>query len=409
MADKMIDVIRASCMVLSLGMPSFTSRKALRAEAKKIAAENRADAAAVGASKELFRREFFKPVLLVLEEAKKQVLKTAMPYGQGGGRFLVRSIDVTDIQDVLDTAERDARAVFDSDVAPKYQAQLDAEKVKLGSLFDPDDYKSVDELRSKIRVKTEWESVADPAVLRTVADVADNEVAHLRRLVEQSTAQAVEMGTAKVMARLLDGVARLARNGSAIDMKGSSSTAVEDLEQMVSDVRAANLAHDEFLDGACDAVEALLAGETTARLKGDAHRARAIGEEATDVAEAIAVEVTRRGADVGMSAAQNMDEARAAIVTRAGQSPAPAAKPAPVTASRPVVTRGGTVNAFAAFHAAKAAPTVIRRPGEVEAKQHREVTPGHATDYGKIKARPTGKGKRRRGKRGGRKHKKINV
>jgi hypothetical protein len=252
--------ITNSSVLVELNMSLWTANKLDRGATHKVAADNSASSKAVKVHKNLMEGSTLRNDIANLATAcRAWHLARTLPWTDGGQRLLPTSLFL-DYKTEMNTF----KALFDSKVdefIDKYPALVQTAQNYLGNLFNPDDYPSADEVRSKFGFRLTFSPVPEAGDFRL--DVPASALAELSQQYEENfktrMAEAMREPWDKLRKTLVAMTEKLT-DKEGDDKKRYHETLIGNIQEMCSMLTHLNITKDPKLEEARREVERMLAG-----------------------------------------------------------------------------------------------------------------------------------------------------
>jgi hypothetical protein len=174
------------------------------------------------------------------------------------------------VKPALDQYEQDFDAAV-LDFLRVYPHLISAQKFALGSLFDPNEYLSVDQVAAKYSFRVQYLPVPEAGDFRV--DLENEGLNDLRENLRREQDRQVQDLMASVRDKLLEQlrftVQRLGHDPETGEPRRFMGTLIPNLANAIADVRAMNITRDQALDQLCDKAERVIHGIGTEHVKQD--------------------------------------------------------------------------------------------------------------------------------------------
>lgn len=229
-----------------------------------------ADRGWVGASKKLLESDEEKNVRRVLAEARSYLKRRSLPSYLKEGVYLVPCEYVTEVNEHLSLLAKEHKEAVEK-LTAVYSAMVKEAKLRLGSLFNPNDYPSKENLTAHFGMQWHYVSFDVPVSLAQVSrELAETE----RKKAEQSWNEAKGLWQALLRENMKALVNHLVdRLSPAKDGKKKifRDSAIGNLQEFIDTFSPRNIANDEELRGLVDKTRGLIKGVNPDTLRDDEH------------------------------------------------------------------------------------------------------------------------------------------
>ncbi len=190
-------MIQEKAMLVQLTVNQWTARK----QDKKVTAEVEITHGAHDAgrfNKDLVSKALLAPISKLAAATREQHYKLTHAWNDNGQRLLPSSLFMD-----YNTMLRSARSEFQKlvrDMVTAYPAEVQAARIRLGSMYDPDDYPRVEILHEKFNLDAEFSPIPDAKDFRVDvgAEAVEEIKANITHNVVLKQAKAVEATYARI-------------------------------------------------------------------------------------------------------------------------------------------------------------------------------------------------------------------
>ena len=273
--------ITNSSVLVELNISVWTANKLDRSATAKVTADNNASSKAAKVHKNLLDGTSMRNDIANLATATRawHLLRT-MPWSDGGQRLLPTSLFL-DYKTMMNNFRTQFDTMVDTFVT-NYPLLVQTAQNSLGNLFNPEDYPSADEVRSKFGFKLTFTPV--PAAGDFRLDVSANELAELAQQYDENLntrmADAVRDSWEKLRKTLVTMTDKLT-DKVGDDKKRYHDTLMDNIKEMCGMLTHLNVTKDPKLEQARREVEAMLAS-TSMDLIRESAVARATAKDKVD-------------------------------------------------------------------------------------------------------------------------------
>lgn len=252
--------ITNSSVLVELNISVWTANKLDRGATAKVTADNNASSNAAKVHKNLMEGTTMRNGIANLATAARAWhLMRSLPWADGGQRLLPTSLFL-DYKAQMNNYHAAFNAMVDEFV-DKYPALVQTAKNYLGNLFDPDDYPSADEVRSKFGFKLTFSPVPESGDFRL--DIPADALAELSQQYESNfntrVAEAMREPWDKLRKTLVAMTEKLT-DKEGEDKKRYHDSLVGNIQDMCGLLTHLNVGKDPKLEEARREVEGMLTG-----------------------------------------------------------------------------------------------------------------------------------------------------
>ena len=248
-----------NAMLVRLEIGAWRPVMAMPSVAHRIAQQEGAHPEWVTSSKKLLESEEMTKLNSLAGKARSWHMQYTMPWEDGGPRLL--PVSLYPVYKKRITQLIDDRLDALNDFLLVYPQQKVAAQQKLGSLYDPGDYPSEDELRNRIVMN--YYPTPVPSASHFIADLATDEAEQIRRSVEADIEAKLNTAIGTLYQKLATAVQSMMaamtpdENGA---MPPAWSTPLDTLHDLVDYIPAMNITGDRMLARLCAEVRSAVDG-----------------------------------------------------------------------------------------------------------------------------------------------------
>lgn len=245
-------MIQEKAMLVQLTVNQWTARK----QDKKVTAEVEITHGAHDAgrfNKDLVSKALLAPISKLAAATREQHYKLTHAWNDNGQRLLPSALFM-DYNTMLRTARTEFQKLV-RDMVAAYPAEVQAARVRLGSMYDPDDYPPVSELQSRFNLDAEFNPVPDAKDFRV--DVGNEAVEEIKANITHNVVLKQAKAVEATYARIKDVVSKLEER-----LSDPKAIFKDSLISNVSDLRAVlqglNITDDPLISELYDDMTALI-------------------------------------------------------------------------------------------------------------------------------------------------------
>lgn len=234
----------------------------------QVATTYQTESSSVGVSKRLFDNATLKPLRAIRSRVAKFVKEKTLPWDDNGGRLLPAS-NLTEFQVVIGEC-REALNEQVEKVIQNYQEIITEAKSRLGQMFDETEFPTVEQLREKYGIETNFEPMPKVDGFRLTGLNGEND--KLKKEMTKSLTTKINNAHADIFDRLLSVMRHLSEKLTEPESVFRDSSVVAVFEE-IRNARDLNFTNDTNLTDLCDRLEILLVSCNVATMTPTALRA----------------------------------------------------------------------------------------------------------------------------------------
>lgn len=271
-------------MVLSLQVGIWTGYRQDKDAAHDITSKHNADQDAARVNKHLISKEVLAPIISASMALRRHLYQSTFPWKDNGDRLLPRKRFLTFID------EHDKlKVAFDQEVEKfvtvSYPAEFARAEFRMGTLFKPDDYPTIAQLRRKFYVGLDIDAVTEAGDFRCQIEGAAAE--RLKREVETSVERRIAGVMQEAWTRLADQLAGLYDRLTSEKRKGLRAAYLDNLNALVAMLPDMNVLQDPHLDAIVKRTQAMLQGLDVQDLRTDPIVKKSVSDEAQKIMDSM--------------------------------------------------------------------------------------------------------------------------
>jgi len=270
--------IVTQCMVVSLQVGVWQGYRHDKQATARIVEDTHADADAARVNKHLVPKSAINPVMAAAQAARRHLHHHTLPWRDNGDRLLTRDMYTKFMMTHGEHAKR-----FEDEVANflsvTYPEARDRAEFRMGDMFDPTDYPSVDELRRKFYLNVDILPVSTANDFRV--DIGEAEVERVKSQMETLLDERVQAAQNDVWKRLTDVLGHYA---TKVASGGPfQETTITKLGELVDMVPGLNLTNDPDLEAIRRRIKKQLTPFSAQDLRQDEGQREVVSQEAKDI------------------------------------------------------------------------------------------------------------------------------
>lgn len=266
-----VHALTERAMVMNLSISRWLGQRLDREASQRVTEQAGANADAARVNKHIVPKEALAPIQTAANAVRDHFITNTLPWRDNGDRLMTRQLYTKFIeQHEKLTAEFNAAVeTFLSVDYPKAKAQAE---FRMGSLFNPDDYPSVSELRYRFRVTLDFEPLTTTNDFRVQID--QQHVDKVKAAMEDAAMRRVQTAQADVWRRLLERVGRYQERLSSTTDDGKPAvfrdSLIDNLEELVEMIPGLNILDDPNIEQIRQEILSKLSGHTAKDIRKDA-------------------------------------------------------------------------------------------------------------------------------------------
>lgn len=171
------------CFILDLHISKWSGYKTDQKASTQLLRDASAQTGSAVVSKRIIPREVFNDITTACNALNKHMTTYTLPWSDRGERIMTRRV-FEQFMSEFGNLERNFNAAVEEFIDTKYPNARDQAAFRLGTLFEPKDYPSQDELRGKFACWLDFDGITEPNDFRIALPEA--ELAKLKASVEES-------------------------------------------------------------------------------------------------------------------------------------------------------------------------------------------------------------------------------
>lgn len=276
--------ISASSVLVEQTIRVWTGNKVDKAATQKVTEDNSAVSNAARVKKNLLAGTSMRKEIEEFAAAcRRWHASKTLPWADQGARLLPTSLFME-----YKSEANTRRMQFDSmveDFLAEYPTLVRTSQVYLGTLFNPDDYPSVEELRHKFEYKLVFSPVPEAGDFRL--DVSHEDLAEMRTQYEQSYNSRLNDAMQEAWGRLHNVLTtiseKLTDNKDPNAKKRYHDTLLGNANELCAMLTHLNVTNDPELERARRSLEGVLVGASMESIKGSSHARADLKSKVDDV------------------------------------------------------------------------------------------------------------------------------
>lgn len=263
-----VHALTERAMVMNLSISRWQGQRLDREASQRVTEQAGANSDAARVNKHLVPKEALAPVLTAANAVRDHFITNTLPWRDNGDRLMPRQLYTKFIEqhEKLTAEFNHAVDLFLNIDYPKAKAQAE---FRMGSLFNPDDYPSVTELRYRFRVTLDFEPLTTANDFRVQIDQAH--VDKVKAAMEDAAMRRVQTAQADVWKRLLERVGRYQERLAGTNDDGKPAvfrdTLVDNLEELVEMIPGLNILDDPDIETIRQQILDKLSGHTASDIR----------------------------------------------------------------------------------------------------------------------------------------------
>jgi hypothetical protein len=247
-------------MLCSLSISTWSARKHDRDASEEIAARHGAQPDAGRYQKVLLPRQALADIQKIVSESRQEHYFITLPWDDNGYRVLPAAAYMDHVEKMQSLSVRFTHAV--EALMHQFSTLIDQARVRLGGLFRPQDYPTIEELRSKFSFETRVLPLPDAGDFRVA--LGEEEKARIARQITAAVESSVQVGSRELWYRLYEAVHHMAERLSSYQVTKEGvehpfrDSVVVNLVKLVEVLPKLNVTADPELERLTDEVRAAL-------------------------------------------------------------------------------------------------------------------------------------------------------
>lgn len=234
--------IANECMTVNIQIGFWQGTRLDKEASRAVTEQANAESDAARVNKHIIPRETMKPIVSAASAIRNHFYATTLPWKDNGDRLLPRKI----YYNFIDEHEK-LKFEFDKEVGnflqTTYPGAVARAEFRMGGLFNPNDYPSVEQLRRRFYVNMDIDAITEASDFRVKMDGE-----HLERIkgsIEKALAQRISQAMESVWTRLADTLQHYANKMDSDEIFRNST--VENLRGILDALPGLNITNDPKL------------------------------------------------------------------------------------------------------------------------------------------------------------------
>ncbi|GJL52914.1 MAG: hypothetical protein NPIRA02_00460 [Nitrospirales bacterium] len=229
-----------------------------------------ADPALIGVTKRILDCPEYQAITRLDNQTRRRLFQIALPSSLCKGMALVPAKLIHELDELITTYKSQRDSLIET-FCGVYPTRKQEALLRLGTLFDTDDYPPVEDIRNEFRVDCQYLSFDLPAVLETISsEVFAREKTQAANKVRDMI-QEIQRTLRAAMADLVSHLINRLTPDEVGKRKTFRSSTVTNLMDFLNRFDARNLGQDHELQELVERSKTLLSGVTATHLKNDDH------------------------------------------------------------------------------------------------------------------------------------------
>lgn len=252
--------LSSKAMLCSLSISTWSARKHDRDASEEIAARHGAQPDAGRYQKVLLPRQALSDIQKIVSESRQEHYFITLPWDDNGYRVLPAAAYMDHVEKMQSLSVRFTHAV--EALVDQFSTLVDQARVRLGGLFRPQDYPTLEELRSKFSFETRVLPLPNAGDFRVA--LGEEEKARIERQITAAVESSVQVGSRELWYRLYEAVHHMAERLSSYQVTKEGvehpfrDSVVVNLVKLVEVLPKLNVTADPELDRLTQEVRAAL-------------------------------------------------------------------------------------------------------------------------------------------------------
>jgi len=237
------------CMVVNIGIGVWAGYRRDKKATAKITSESGAESDAAAVNKHLVPKVALKPIITASNSIRSHFYNNTLPWKDNGDRLLTRKNYQKFMEEHAQLADKFDAAV-EHFVTKDYPAAVDKAAFRMGTMFDPSDYPTPDQIRRKFYARIDIDAVTTGNDFRV--DLDEDELQRIRANIERGLKRRI-LGSLEEVRETLEHFNEKVSNPEAI-FRNSTVKAVKALADMIPETG------DPQIDNVRQEIERCLSG-----------------------------------------------------------------------------------------------------------------------------------------------------
>lgn len=261
-------------MIANLQIGVWTGHRLDKKATQQVIADNDAEGDAARVNKHLIGKDKLKPITTAQGKIRLYFYDKTSPWKDNGDRILTRVMYPRFIEDFGTMKSEFDGAVVDF-LKNVYPAEVARAEFRMGSMFDPNDYPTPRELKSRFFVNLDIDAVSEANDFRV--NLGKDTVMGIRKEIEDATERRLVAAQAHVWGRLAKTVEHFRDRMKADVFKDAT---IENLAELAEILPGLNVTNDPEINRLAKDIKSSLLGHTPKDLRADDKLRKTLGKEA---------------------------------------------------------------------------------------------------------------------------------
>lgn len=267
------------CMIVNVRINMWLGYRHDKAASQALTTQANAEADTARVNKHIIPKEALKDIVSAATAIRTHLYAKTMTWKDNGDRLLTRKIHFKFMQEHNDLVDVYDKAA-DKFVGTTYAEERARAEFRMGSLFNENDYPSVEQLRRKFSVSLDIDAVTTANDFRV--QMSEDAREEVRRSMEAAMQDRVNRALGDVWQRLADKLGHYAATMSKEDQVFRDTT-VTNLEEIVDMLPDLNIFNDPGLKKMEEEIKEKLIGYTPTQLRKEPEVRAYVAEEAQNI------------------------------------------------------------------------------------------------------------------------------
>jgi len=269
--------ITSHCMIANLQIGVWTGHRLDKQASIEIVAAKDAESDAARVNKHLIPKEKLKPITTAQGKIRLYFYDKTSPWKDNGDRILTRVMYPRFIEEI-GALINEFKGHCEDFFKKVYPGEVARAEFRMGEMFDPNDYPSIEQLRRKFFVNIDIDAVSEANDFRVA--LGKDTVNAIRKDIETATEQRIVAAQKHVWERIAKTVGHFKDRMGAEVFKDAT---IENLAELAEIMPGLNVTNDPAINKLAKDIQSRLLGHEPKEIREDDRLRKSLGKEAQKI------------------------------------------------------------------------------------------------------------------------------
>lgn len=270
-------------MVVNLAIGSWVGQRLDKTASRKLTDDAGADADAARVNKHLVSKDALAPIQQAATAVRNHYYTMTLPWRDNGDRLLTRRM-FTNFMDAHGPLKQKWQDEVETFLVATYPSSVARAEFRMGELFNPDDYPTVDQLRTKFYVLLDLDAVTDAKDFRVKLE--DDQLVEVRLQMEDVMRGRLQKAVGDIWVRL-SGTLQHYANTMGDPSKVFRDSTVDNLREIVELLPNLNVLDDPHLTQIANQITQDVLGWEAKELRKQPEARAAVAKKASSILDSL--------------------------------------------------------------------------------------------------------------------------